>query len=135
MGEKEQGAARESSAPSISEREAGSGMASGREAMSGQATGRESAIGEDDWEAPVSLATGDLDGGGNGIAIGDPGVNGNIVDDPAATAINNSHSNIKNLRLGSSGTDDDGDGAKAAEAGRIRIDSTPARISTNMTIE
>ena len=99
------------------------------------ATGRESAIGEDDWEAPVSLATGDPDGGGNGIAIGDPGVNGNIVDDPAATAINNSHSNIKNLRLGSGGTDDDGDGAEAAEAGRIRIDSTPARISTNMTIE
>ncbi|MEO6044249.1 MAG: hypothetical protein ABIQ47_10060 [Tepidiformaceae bacterium] len=108
MGEKEQAAARESSAPSVSEREAGSGMATGREAMSGQATGRESAIGEDDWEAPVSLATGDLDG--NGIAIGDPGVNGNIVDDPAATAINNSHSNIKNLRMGSGGLDDDGVG-------------------------
>ena len=162
MGEKEQGAA--------TARGAGSGMAGGAgggaAAASYAATGRESAIGEDDWEAPVSLATGDLDGDGNGIAIGDPGVNGNIVDDPAATAINNSHSNIKNLRLGSSGLDDDGDGAldegpvsvvktktksnqsndrlgqegdpdgaDAAEAGRIRIDSTPARISTNMTIE
>ena len=166
MGEKEQGAARESSAPSISEREAGSGMASGREAGSGMATGREGAIGEDDWEAPVSLATGDLDGDGNGIAIGDPGVNGNIADDPAAAAINSSHSNIKNLRSGSSGLDVDGDGAldegpvsvvktktksnqsndrlgqegdpdgaDAAETGPIRIDSTPARMSTNMTIE
>ena len=61
MGEKEQGAARESSAPSVSEREAGSGMASGREAMSGQATGGESAIGEDDWEVHLRQLVHELD--------------------------------------------------------------------------
>jgi hypothetical protein len=45
-------------------------------------------------------------GGPQGIAIGDPGVNGNIAEDPAAAAINNSHSNIKNLReAGAGGTD------------------------------
>ena len=40
------------------------------------------------------------------IAIGDPGVNGNITEDPAEAAINNSHSNIKNLRTGEGGGPD-----------------------------
>ena len=40
-------------------------------------------------------------------------------DDPAQTAINNSHSNIKNLRSGSGGVDDDGDGQPDSSAGVI----------------
>ena len=40
-----------------------------------------------------------------GIAIGDPGVNGNIAEDGNEAAINNLHSNIKNLRTGDGGPD------------------------------
>ena len=46
-------------------------------------------------------------------------------DDPAQTAINNSHSNITNLRSGSGGLDDDGDGvAGVINTTRSNIKST-----------
>ncbi|MEP7216158.1 MAG: hypothetical protein ABI782_07880 [Anaerolineaceae bacterium] len=72
MGEKEQGAAqesgrqnveelhadREASAPSVSERKAGETKGKDLERGGGMTH-------EDDWEAPASLATGDLDGDGS----------------------------------------------------------------------
>ncbi|MEP6871960.1 MAG: hypothetical protein ABI939_08940 [Anaerolineaceae bacterium] len=85
MGEKEKGAARESSTPSVSERKAGE--ATGKDVERGAGMTH-----EDDWEAPASLATGDLDGDG-----------------AAEAAINNSHSNIKNLAARPDPPDDDSD--------------------------
>lgn len=121
MGEKEQGAARESDFDFASKHDAAAGMTAGRE---GGITH------EDDWEAPVSRATGDPGGDGS-----------------PRSAINNSHSNIKGLRQASGGGDDDtdGDGLPGDErlnglppgepvigkmgAGPVRLDPTPARVS------
>ena len=114
-------------------REAGSGMATGREqstpsvrelgareASTGMATGRVAAADvdgdgradagmshEDDWGNQSKAAGGGKDHGANEIAIGDPGVNGNItgaVPDgggaptPSDSTIVKSKSNITNNR-------------------------------------
>ena len=111
MGEKEQGAARESSAP--------------RDVTTGQSSGR--SIPEN------SIETGDLDGDG--------------MPDAAQSAITKSRSNVRNNREAGSGgpggaqavqyneselefrkAGDAGDSG-AAEAGPIRLDPTPARVS------
>lgn len=108
-------------------------MATGREAMSGQATGRESAIGEDDWEAPISRATGDLDGDGTPEAARGKvtktrsNIQNNregVPDGPGgAQAVQYNESELEFRKAGDAG------GSGAAEAGPIRLDPTPARVS------
>lgn len=128
-------------------REAGSGMATGRVAAAdldgdGKA---EAGTHEDTWESPARVAAADVDGDGTaeqrahgdtsggksmreggggdpaGIAIGDPGVNGNITgtaSDGNDAAVNTSHSNIKR---------DDGGGAAG-----IAIDEPGVHASSAM---
>ena len=111
MGEKEQGSARESSAP--------------RDVMTGQSSGR--SIPENSIEA------GDLDGDG--------------MPDAAQKVVTKTSSNIQNNREAGSGGPGgaqavqyneselefrkagDAGGSVAAEAGPIRLDPTPARVS------
>ena len=100
MGEKEQGAARESSAPSISEREAGSGLASGRREVSGIGSESERTH-EDDWEAQT-----------RGMA----GSGGHSSSDAAQAAIIKSKSNITNNRETAPGGEDDGGGGTLDES-------------------
>jgi hypothetical protein len=106
--------------PKTKEQIVGSAGASGREA-SGAATVGGSV------EPPVDEPS--------GIAIGDPGVNGNLtggpVDEPAGIAIGDPGVN-GNL------TDDPGGGGATpdlAASGPIRLDPTPARLSTNLSTE
>ena len=132
MGEKEQGAARESNAP--------------RDVMTGQSSGR--SIPENSIEAGDVAGDGTLDEGplsvlknktksnqsNDRLGREDHPDGAGVVqynesemefrqagdgDDPAQTAINNSHSNIKNLRSGSGGVDDDGDDQPDSSAGVI----------------
>lgn len=126
MGEKEQGAERQGSLPSESERKAGETKGKELEREGG-------ATHEDDWEAPASLATGDLDGDG--------------MPDAAQKVVTKTSSNIQNNREAGSGGPGgaqavqyneselefrkagDAGGTGAAEAGPIRLDPTPARLS------
>ena len=86
--------------------------ATAREAGSGMATGR--AFPE------TNVAQSDAEGGG--IAIEEEGVQ--RTGQPLGSAA-----------YAATGREGDPDGGDAAETGPIRIDSTPARLSTNMTIE
>ena len=63
---------------------------------------------------------------------GDDDGDGALDEGPVSVVKTKTKSNQSNDRLG---REDDPDGAGAAETGPIRIDSTPARMSTNMTIE
>ncbi len=84
------------------QREAGSGMATGLAAPAGGGATPSETSNLNLSKAGINRGMGGGGGpGGDDIAIGDPGVNGNITDgspDPAETAINSSHSNIKNER-------------------------------------
>ncbi len=139
MGEKETDAA--------VARERGSGMASGRtgprDAATGQSSGRTGALTpsatpggsptagnithEDDWEAPLSRTGGD----------GDPTDDNTDGDDAPESAINNSHSNIKNLRSTGGGggnedwTDDntDADGRHQALVNNETLDEKDLRLN------
>ena len=108
--------------PKTKEQIVGSAGASGREA-SGSATVGGSV--EPPVDEPSGIAIGDPGVNGNltggpvdgasgapaGIAIGDPGVNGNLTGDP------------------------DGGTFEATAMGPVRLDPTPARLSTNMSTE
>lgn len=124
MGEKEQGAARESSSPSVSERQETAGVATGDPdfdlAKAGAATGDpdfdlakassvksgKSNSSERETGTVLSPDTEPIDGGAS-----------------AEAGIVKSKSNITNNREGTTG------GSDAAKTGPIRIDSTPARVS------
>ena len=85
--------------------------------------------------APRDVMTGQSSGRSIPENSPDPGDDdgvGTLDEGPVSVVKTKTKSNQSNDRLGQEG---DPDGADAAEAGRIRIDSTPARISTNMTIE
>ena len=72
-----------------------------------------------------------------GIAIGDPGVNGNIAEGGNESAINNSHSNLKNLRespaTGSAGRTEVADGDAGVTDSFAAADS-PAERGSNLNM-
>lgn len=122
MGEKEQGAAREASAPSLSERKSGS-VIMGDRAAEGQLPGGDpdfDTAGATTAKGSTSLASERQVGT---VPSSDTDLPDDLDDDADARTVTKTSSNIQNNREAVP------DGPRPAETGPVRIDPTPARVS------